>query len=315
MPNSIHQLLIAAITLATFGCVEVEAPTTPEFTFPDVATGSGNESCQCSAEDLVTRTLRISRFEIDEPEALFSVLNPMWTGEIRKNIMNVLFRIDAAEEGTLVAFKSITMTAGPAWRDPPTPADLSPTDLAAAPESMVDSYCMLDGLSVELELKNYRGYQCQFKNTVSASLFFHVGGRDDPLMCAPLLETANATPINDLKIRFGFNEDCTGIKDGFLDGCIAVEDADRMCVCTVAGNCKYTGDLAAEHTPDDLPGYCNAACGPGWTSFGGIIRAVGIAPSCLTEDNREGIRLQAFFDAVDVSDKYNPVSSDDCTEK
>ena len=314
MPNSIHRLLIGAIALATFGCVEVEAPTTPDFTCPDVSI-SGNESCQCSAEDLVKLTLRINHFEIDEPVALATVLNSVWGGEIRNNILNVLFRMDAAEEGLTTAFKSITMVAGPGWRDPPTPAQLPPEDETAATHSAVDSYCMMEGLDRELQLKPYQDYQCQYRNPEPVDLLFHLGAKSDPLMCAPLLEPANATPLKDLKVRFGFNEDCTGINNGFLEGCIAVEDAARMCICTNAGTCAYKGDLTAKHTPDDLPGYCGAACGPGWTSFGGLINAVEIASTCITTDGREGIRLQAFFDAVDVSHKYNPVSSDDCTVK
>lgn len=315
IPRPLHRTpILFAVALLALSCVEVEAPTAPEYTLPD-ATGTGSQFCECSAADLTTLTLRINRFEIDEPEALATVLNTMWSGEIRNNIMNVLFRMDAAEEGTLTAFDSITMAAGPAWRDPPTPAQLAPEDPDAPTDSAVDSYCMLEGLDQEIALEPYHGYQCQYKNPDPASLVFHLGGRDNPLMCAPLLEPANTTPLKDLKVRFGFNEDCTGIKDGFLEGCIAVEDADRMCVCTVAGTCTYAGDAAAEHTPDDLPGYCKSACGGGWASFGGIIKSVGIAATCNTLDGREGIRLQAFFDAVDVSDKYNPVSSDDCTEK
>ncbi|MFH1532720.1 MAG: hypothetical protein ABIK09_18510 [Pseudomonadota bacterium] len=313
IPRPFHWSLIAATTLFTLGCVEVEAPTPPEYTLPDVV-GSGTQFCECTAADLTGRVLRINRFEIDEPEALATVLNTMWSGEIRNNIMNVLFRMDAAEKGTLTAFKSITMAAGPAWRDPPIPAQLPPEEDAPT-ASAVDSYCMLDGLDQEIALKPYHGYQCQYKNPQPASLVFHLGGRDDPLMCAPLLEPANATPLMDLKVRFGFNEDCTGITDGFLEGCIAVDDAERMCVCTNAGTCAWAGDPGAAHTPEDLPGYCKAACGVGWASFGGIIKSVGIVPTCLTLDGREGIRLQAFFDAVDVSDKYNPVSSDDCTAK
>jgi hypothetical protein len=312
----LHRTIAIAIAalLLTPGCVEVEAPTTPEYTLPD-ATAAGSQYCECSAADLTTLTLRINRFEIDEPEALATVLNTMWSGEIRNNIMNVLFRIDAAEEGTLTAFDSITMAAGPAWRDPPTPAQLPPEDPDAPTASAVDSYCMLEGLDQEIALEPYHGYQCQYKNPDPTSLVFHLGGRDNPLMCAPLLEPANTTPLKNLKIRFGFNADCTGITDGFLEGCIAVEDAERMCVCTVAGTCTASGDTGAAHTPDDLPGYCKAACGGGWASFGGIIKSVGIAPTCITQDGRDGIRLQAFFDAVDVSDRYNPVSSDDCTEK
>ena len=164
MPNSqvfLRTLIITAVLLA-LGCVEVEAPTPPEYSLPD-ATTSGSQFCECTADDLTTLTLRINRFEIDEPEALAMVLNTMWGAEIRSNIMNVLFRMDAAEEGTLTAFDSITMSAGPAWRDPPTPAQLAPEDPEAPTGSVVDSYCMLEGLDQEIALKPYHGYQCHIQ--------------------------------------------------------------------------------------------------------------------------------------------------------
>jgi hypothetical protein len=308
-----YRLLISMVVLGLAGCtVEVPAPDPPQFSLPD-ASSQANTICSCTADELTQKVFRLTRLEIDEPQELSAVLNAMWAGEIQKNILNVLFRVDEAQEGATAAFDKIKMAAGPAWRSPKEPASLPPVG-GDSVESRVDSYCMLDGLDIDLELKPYHGYQCQVKNPVAASLLFHLGPTDKPMMCAPLLDPPNATPLKDLKVRFGFSEDCTSIKDGFLEGCIQVEDAQRMCICMVAGNCEWTGDPTASENTDDLAGYCGAACGDNWVSFGTVVQLAGVKPGCLTIEGKQGYRLQAFFDAVDVSDRFNPVQSADCME-
>ena len=50
-------------------------------------------------------------------------------------------------------------------------------------------------------------------------------------------------------------------------------------------------------------------------SFGGIVRALGLAPGCLTPEGDQGYFVQAFFDATMLpEDKFNQVSSDDCSQ-
>jgi len=62
-----------------------------------------------------------------------------------------------------------------------------------------------------------------------------------------------------------------------------------------------------------LEEYCDTVCGPDWISFGGAVSMFGLNPTCQTPDGLPGYRLQGFFDAATVTEKFNPVQSADCT--
>jgi len=300
-----------ALALAAAGCVTVEAPGAPDITIEQTG-GGGSSTCACDAATLQQRVFRFTRLEIDEPAALAPTLNSMWTGELQSNKLNVLFRVLEAEAGTGVAFERLTLQTGPGWREPVMPYDLPP-EYGQPTESAVTSYCLLDGMDVQLELEPYHGYQCQLKTSAPGSLLFHLGPKTGPLVCSPTLDQPNTTPIQELTVRFGFNEDCSAIDDGYLEGCIVQEEANRICMCLIAGTCSEMQDPSAAFDPDDLSGYCKDACGSGWISFGSIIKSFRIQPSCLTPSGEPGMRLQGFFDAVDVGSRFNPVQSDDCS--
>ena len=72
--------------------------------------------------------------------------------------------------------------------------------------------------------------------------------------------------------------------------------------------------------PEDieLGKYCNDGCGSdglsgGWTSFGSSVSMFNLLPTCINEKDERGYRIQGFVSAVDVTDKFNPTPSDDCT--
>ena len=86
------------------------------------------------------------------------------------------------------------------------------------------------------------------------------------------------------------------------------------------------GDTAAYMMMDDagepieaknpiLEDYCDTVCGADWISFGGAVSMFGLSPTCQTPDGRPGYRLQGFFDANTVTEKFNPVQSADCSEE
>jgi hypothetical protein len=269
--------------------------------------------CDCKAEDMEGRVFRLTRLEIDEPEQFAQMLNTIWEGDLRNNILNVIFYVDEAKQGTGVAFKDLSITAGPGWRTPKMPYIL-PAEEGQPTPSAVEDYCLLEGLSVPLNLKPYHGHQCQMKSSEASALYFHSGPKDGPLVCAPANSPANNIPISNLKIRASFNEDCTAIQDAFLEGCITETAADRICMCPgAAGTCPLEIDADAPFTEDDLAGYCHSACGDKWISFGGIVRSFSLLPSCLTPDGERGYRVIGFFDAEAVPGQFNPVSSSDCT--
>lgn len=320
MRNALGTALVTTLALSTAlapACVNVDEPPFPEVVI-NVEGGAGNGTClKCDADAMKGRVYRITRLEIDEPDAFAQILNVLWQGDVKNNILNVLVVVDDAVAGTGTAFESLRLTLGPGWRVPKMPYVLPPPE-GQSMASMVDDYCLLDGLSLDVDLAPYHGTQCQFKSTAPTSLFFHSGPKDAPLICAPDNQPANNIPISNMTIRASFNDDCTAIRDGFLLGCITVDAADRICMCMGApGSCPRAPEPGATPTylPDELDASCNAACGTGWLSFGSIIRSFELAPGCLTPEGTQGYFVQAFFDAEMIPDtKFNAVRSDDCSK-
>jgi len=84
---------------------------------------------------------------------------------------------------------------------------------------------------------------------------------------------------------------------------------------------KYTYKMFDEQgTPienknDILADYCATLCGATWMSFGQAVHMFSLNPTCQTPDGQPGYRLQGVFDAVTVTEKFNPVQSADCTKE
>ena len=293
-------------------CVDVHEPEAPDVVLSGDSS-SANTLCRCDAEEMVGRTYRFTRWEFDEPSALAGTLNSVWATDIASQALNILFSVQSATAGGTTAFDPLVVTAGPGWRSPSLPYVMTTEDGVTA-QDQVESYCLLPDMGQTIELAPYHGYQCQVKNAEAGTLFFHFGPKTNPLMCGPSLDPPNITPIRSLKIRFGFNEDCTAIDSGFLEGCITVEDASRLCMCMVTGTCEGLFDESASVDENDPYAYCENACGSSWISLGSIMNTFSVAPTCLTEDENPGYRIQAFFDAEEITDRFNAQSSDDCSQ-
>lgn len=311
-------------SLAIFAsCVEVKEPEAPAIEIPE-SEGECSNYCDCDPADVIGRAFRLNVMRISEPNEFADILNRIWENDIRNNVLNVLFVITEAarDEGAPEAFSSIAIEAGPGWRSPAEPRILKPEEGQETSDYLIDSYCHLEGMAETFHLEPKTGYQCTVKSSEAGSLFFHSGPLDNPIICAPDAQPANNIPISNLRIRASFNEDCTGITNGYLEGCLTVENADRICMCVTPDLC---GDLFDETVDfeeffdeeaglDNLDGYCKAACGNLWSPFGDIGRAAGLSPNCLTPEGKEGYRVQGDFTAIDITDKFNPVQSGDCTE-
>jgi hypothetical protein len=307
------RILFCLLPVASLAaCYTIEEPPCPPIEIPE-NTGECSEFCQCDYDEFANTPFRLTRLEIDEPEELASLLNLMWSTDIRNNVVNVVLLVKSFEKGTAAAFDSITFQVGPGWRDPA--EELSVPPAAGEPsQSVINSYCMLEGMDVEMSVEPYHGNQCVFKSTAASALNFHSGPLGGPIICAPELNPANSIPIKGMKTRFGLNEDCRGFADGHLEGCIAVKDADMICMCLATGTCTMEPVDVGEYEPDDLSSYCKDVCGLKWVSLGQSMRAFGLKPTCLTQDNEPGYRIQGFIDGEAVPDHFNPVQSGDCTQ-
>ncbi len=352
-------VLLIARLLTT--CVSVEEPPCPPVEISGVE-GESVESCEeCSVDEIIGRVFRIDRLEIDEPSEFAKLLNGLWFTDINNQTLNVLFYVEDAErtDEELAAFTRLQFIAGPGWRTPKLPLALLAEEGGPTSEEQVDAFCILEGLNTPLTEEPYHGKLCEFKSAESTSLYFHSGPVDQPLVCAPANLPANSIPIKNLKARMTFNEDCTEIRNAFLEGCITIPDADHICMCIIGtGNCPYVneegpefldsdadrepwmwpyrwltgepgedgGDTATYMMLDDsgqpieaknpiLEDYCKTVCGELWISFGAAVSMFGLTPTCQTHDGQPGYRIQGFFDAKTVTEKFNPVQSGDCTEE
>lgn len=186
----------------------------------------------------------------------------------------------------------------------------------------VEQLCLLDeDLNVDVETVSADESECMFLNRESKALYFHLGHKENPLMCAPLLDPRNTTPLHELQIMFRLNEDCSGLVDGYLDGCLPQESVNRICMCATTGLCTRDGNESEETFPEAndegvferkaLTQYCINSCGAlneitgsGWTSYRATMDMASIEPNCMAEDGQPGYRLTASFSATDVSDKF-----------
>lgn len=298
-------------------CVYVQEPASPEVVVNVTGEGGGNTCSKCDAAAMKGRVYRINNLEIDEPDAFAAILNLIWQSDIKNNILNVLLVVDDAQPGTAGnAFDKVSLTLGPGWREPKMPYVLPAPDGTPSADVITD-YCMLQDLSLKVDLLTYHGTLCQLKSAEPTSLYFHSGPKDAPLICAPDNSPANNIPISNMSIRASFNDDCSQVVDGFLLGCITMAAADRICMCMgEPGACAFqpTSGIAT-YDPENLDEACHSACSPSALSFGGIVRSFDLNPGCLTPDGTQGYFVQAFFSAVLIpSGKFNPVTSNDCSK-
>ena len=287
---------ILAGWLGFAGCT-IEEPPCPRVEIPESTAASSNY-CQCSVSALKDQAYRMTQIEIDEPESLAGLLNTMWKQDIRNNVINVLFEVSDLKAGSAAAFDFLEIKGGPGWRSPKDPLVFPPA-IGQVSEDAVGKYYLLGGFHNTFRLEPYHGNQCVFKSVADSSLFFHTGPLDNPAVCATELTPQNNIPMKNLKVRFGFNPDCTVIENGYLEACLTQPDADKICMCLITGTCTIK--------PISSSNYCAAQCGGGWTSFGQALSAFKLLPTCVTSEGEIGYRIQGVFKAVRLDGKYSPV--------
>ena len=323
---TVHVTILAlgalAVALGTATCT-IEEPPCPKIEIPN-QTGECSKFCDCTDQKMVDRVFRFTQLEIDEPAKLAELLNQTWSDDLDDNTLNVLFKIKEVERNDIGSFEVIKFWGGPGWRSPKEPLKLPPDEGQPSP-SVIDSYCLLDGYEVNVDVERYHGNQCEFKTSALTTLFFHSGPASNPLVCAPLVEPQNSIPITNLNIRFGMNRDCSSMINGVIEGCITQSDANKICMwlgnyddATITRNAtdEELGQYAdPDHPKFNLSKYCTDGCGGMWLSFGSSVEMYRLTPTCINEKGEQGYRIQGFVAATEVTDKFNPIPSADCTEQ
>lgn len=326
--------LCLLMVLLGSGCWVGDTPA-PRLPVIDASVGGGatHDTCECSAgavqsgdpTGLQGRAYRFTELRIEEPYALASLLNGLWDFDIEHHILNVLFVVETASEShTGYPFRGATLRAASGWRDPPQ---------LWLPEGMEpDSYCILPGTSSAFGLQPSRecAGRCEISTTGQSSLAFYAGNLDDPLNCSPHLGVPHSIPISQMDARFVFNEDCSELLEGRLTACLRREDTRGICMCTRSAmsdppwayQCVWNDPLDMDPPASDADGqalqaYCGG-CGTGpWMTLGGYLRppeeGTGLPP-CDPPIGMGGYKVSGVFRAVDITERFNPRESADCTE-
>ncbi len=307
------------------GCFEIVAPDAELPDGSEISTEPG-ASCNCSVDKISGRVFRFTEMKVIEPESIRSSLDDLWRWEISKYLLNVLFVVEDASKSDADSggFSDLRFTVGPGWRKSNGERDLDDLFVVGTiDEDEIDNYCLLDEkLNVDVQMSSIDAGECNFVNNESKALYFHIGNKSNPLMCAPLLEPRNTTPLHNLQVLFHLNEDCSKLVDGYLDGCLPQESVNKICMCGTTGLCTRDGNEDEEPFPEanddgefettDLRDYCTNTCGvyndetgQGWTSYRALMDTFSNEPSCIAENGQPGYRLRASFTAEDISKKYS----------
>ncbi len=271
--------------------------------------------CQrCIAPGMCFRFQDIEVTEPSEPEGLPLFLNNIWDPDIAAYRLNILLCIDevaVTPDGTL----GLKVTAGAAWHDL-TIEQVLPVEHSNQPSW----FRFVEGFTTTFTAEV--AADCTFRTVGPADLWFHPGPVDHALVCSAgdpgIGLPVDTIPIEKL-VAFGhFNDTCTLISGGRLDGCIADAAACQICAFILAPDYKEWNKEPDTTVQDPTPcesSYCNRHCGyasgevvlPGgsaiWSNFGGFVQGLGVPLACDTDGDgtNDGYQLAGDWEAGRVT--------------
>lgn len=298
---------------ATQEVAEVAVPDGDTGEFPPLSTCQ-----QCIGPGMCFRFQDIEVTEPSEPEGLPQYLNRIWQPDIAAYRLNILLCVDevaVTPDGTL----SLDVTAGAAWHDL-TIAQVLPIEHANKPSwfEFVQGFTTTFRAEVAAD--------CTFRTVGPADLWFHPGPVDHAFVCSAgdpgIGLPVDTIPVEKLVARGSFDETCTRISGGKLDGCIADVAACQICAFMLAPNYTEWNKEPDTTIPDKdvkpcMASYCNRHCGYAsgkqalpkgssiWVNFGGFVQGLGVPIACDTDgDGRDdGYRLAGHWEAGRVTVK------------
>lgn len=274
-------------------------------------------ACQkCIAPGMCFRFDKIEVTEPSVPEGLPAFLNSIWTPDVQAYRLNILLCIDdvtAKPDGTL----SLAVTAGAAWHDLPFDQVL-PVQHSNKPSlfEFVEGFTTTFTAEVAAD--------CTFRTVGPADLWFHPGPVDHALVCSAgdpgIGLPVDTIPIEALVAHGSFDNTCTRITSGKLEGCIANAAACQICSFMLAPDYKEWNkepDTTITNAEPCKSSYCNRHCGyasgqvllpkgsPIWANFGGFVQGLGVPLTCDTDGDgsADGYGLAGNWEAGRISYK------------
>lgn len=279
----------------------------------DAAEGCGGAAWGCGAClcDLPGRAFRIRTLRVTgptvptapNPAALPEFLNAVWEEDVRRYLLNVLFRVDAVD----AAAGTLTLVGGSAWHDVALDALPGPGE----PVTVVPTvYHLLPGASAPFTVQLDGG--CRFALASAApTVPFHSGPEDHPLTCTATA-LGDAVPLRAFAPAATVDAACAGFVSGTFQACLRQVDADQVCTWGPAPD--YSDwYLAPDESFADEPGtadFCKRWCGvtsgtttTKWTSLGGFVAIVGVPLTCDGDGDgiADGYAVSAEFEAEVVA--------------
>ncbi len=277
--------------------------------------GSGEwlplSACQrCLTPGMCFRFQEVKVTEPSEPEGLPEFLNNIWGPDIAAYRLNMLFCVDevlARRDGGV----TLKVTAGAAWHDL-TIEQVLPVEH----ENRPSWFEFVEGFTTTFEVKV--DTDCTFETVGPADLWFHPGPLDHALVCSagdPSIGLpVDTIPVEKLVAKGKFNDSCTMITAGRLDGCIAGAAACQICSFILAPDYKEWNREPDPGVQDPKPcdaSYCNRNCGYAsgqvllpkgsaiWTNFGGFVQGLEVPLGCDTDGDGEddGYKLAGYWAA------------------
>ena len=290
------------------------------------ATTPGFCEQNCGA-DLGGAAFRFTILHVTEPadetspmaKVVRDIINDSWSSDILTHVLNLIIEVDPPD----YAGGQLQIHAGPAWFRLTDEAAANPPGLGDVVDEDIDRFCLLealDGQAMDIAIDAPLDENCGFEIDLTADdgegsfLMFHTGPTSEPVLCAPEQALSeglvnNTIPLSVTYVRGRFDEGCGAIVDGYLEGCIALEHAYRICICIDGDyDCYANGDPGSDT-------YCGQHCGEQFLNFGGIVADVAQIPTTCQVLGLDGIRIAGDFEAVRLAaERFSAERSIDCIQ-
>jgi hypothetical protein len=238
--------------------------------------------------------------EPSEPPGLPPYLNNIWQQDVKDFRLNIVLCLrEVVQVGDMMV---VQFEAGGAWHDLPFDKvmDLNHSNVPSWYQFIEGSTSLFTAIVFK---------DCTLETQSSASLLFHSGPKDHPLICAPGLGglPQNIIPIVGLVATAHVDDTCEAITSGHLSGCISHDAACQICSWMPAPNYKQWKIDGKEDVPEQLcdATLCQHYCGEMWANFAQFVEGIHVPFQCDTDGNGEddGYRLAGNFVATRVQEK------------
>jgi len=257
--------------------------------------------CQrCLQKGLCYRFSDLVVTEPSEPPGLPPYLNNIWQQDVKDYRLNIVLCLrEAVQVGDMMV---VQFEAGGAWHD------LTFDKVVDLNHSNVPAwYQFIDGSTSLFTAIVFK--DCTLQTQSAASLLFHSGPKDHPLICAPGLGELpqNTIPLVELMATGHVDGQCEKITSGFLTGCISHEAACQICSWVPAPIYKNWNIDGIENVSPQLcdATLCRHYCGDMWANFAQFVEGINVPFQCDTDGDGEddGYRLSGNFEATKVEER------------